>query len=212
MLRRIFVGGVALAAAAITLTACGQLDSKSGDDLGAGPVTSSAPARPKQLFADNFESTCDGKPSPFAKAYDAAAAGHKVVLFETYRDGEWVDGSSGLPIEWVVKFESNGDAYAAVDVTVCLKRTAAKFVKECRGYEVDGKPDALVVKMHSATWVMSVHEAQTGKELASKEVAATDTTCEKYVVGAPKGATTLDEFAKVPDKDVVAFAKPFVQP
>ena len=212
ILRRIFVGGMALAAAAITLTGCLRYDSKSGDDAGTGAVASSTSARPKQLFADNFEPTCDGKPSPFAKTYDATAAGHKVVLFETYRDGDWVDGSSGLPTEWTVKFESNGDAYAAVDVTVCLKRTAATFVKECRGYEVDSKPDALVVKMHSATWVMSVHEAKTGKELASKQVAATDTTCEKYVVGAPKGATTLDEFAKVPDKDVVAFAKPFVQP
>ncbi|GIJ49583.1 hypothetical protein Val02_64690 [Virgisporangium aliadipatigenens] len=208
LLRRIFVGGMALAAAVSTLTACGERGSESGGALGASPSA----VRPKQLFADNFEPVCDGKPFPFAKAYDAAATGHKAVLFRTYRDGAWVDGSSGLPADWTVKFEAGGDAYAAVDVTVCLKRTAATFVKECRGYEVNGKPDALVVKMHSATWVMSVHEAQTGKELASKEVAATDTTCTRYVVGAPKDATTLDEFAKVPDEDVVAFAKPFVQP
>jgi hypothetical protein len=212
MLRRSLTGAMALATVAITLAACGQLGSGSSDDPGSGEPVAAPPVRPKQLFADDFKSVCEGKPSPFAKPYDVATAQHKVVLFETYRDGKLADGSSGLPAEWTVQYDANGDAFAAVDVTICVKRTAATFAKECRGYEVDGKPDALVVKMHSAAYAVSVHEALTGKELGSKEIAATDTTCPRYVVGAPKGATTMDEFADVPDEDIVAFAKPFVQP
>jgi hypothetical protein len=46
-----------------------------------------------------------------------------------------VHSSTELPVAWTVTFDPNGDAFAAVDLTICVKRTAATFAKDCTGYE-----------------------------------------------------------------------------
>jgi hypothetical protein len=203
-MRRISAGAMSLAVAAIALTACGQFSSGSSDDSGG-----QAGSRPDKLFPEDFHPTCEGKPSPYAKAYDPAAPVHKVVMISSYRDIKLSDGSRRLPADWTVKYKSDGDAFAEVDLTVCVVRTAETFAKDCN---VDHEPSPLLVKMHSATYAMSVHEAKTGKELAAKTVAANDTTCPPYIIGGPKDTNTMNEYAEVKDAEVVAFAKPFVKP
>jgi hypothetical protein len=205
---------LAVAVVAVTLTACGPFKSKSGDDRQAAdkPGAVATKARPTQLFPDNFKAACEGASFSLARPYDKAATGHKAVFFETSADGELADSSQYLPDDWTVLFDANGDAYAAVDLTICAKRTAAKFVKDCDGYKIDDKPDPLVVKMHTATYALSVHESNTGKELATKSVEATDGSCPTYLFRVEKGTTTMDKYAVLTEEQVTAFAKPFVQP
>jgi hypothetical protein len=212
-MRRILNTAMALAVVATTLMACGRFDSGSSDDSPASGKAGSAPAtRPKQLFAETFKPACEGVPIPFAKPYDKASPGHKAILFMPYREGGLVDSSSELPTDWTVTFDVNGDAFAAVDLTICVKRTAVTFTKDCTGYEVDDKPDALVVKMHTATYVMTVHEASTGTQLAAQDVRATNTSCPTSLYAIPAGTTTMNEYARPSAEEIIAFAKPIVQP
>ena len=66
--------------------------------------------------------------------------------------------------------------------------------------------------MHTATYTMSVHEASTGNQLAAKDVTATDTSCPTSLFGIPAGTTTMNEYARPPKDEIVAFAKPIVAP
>jgi hypothetical protein len=209
LLRRL-TSVAAIAVLAITLAGCGS--SGSGSQA-AGGTTSTAPAHPKQLFADDFQPVCEGATVSAAKAYDkTATTGHKAVYLETYKDGNLVDSSSELPDDWTVQFTATGNAYAAIDVVVCGKRTAQKFAESCDGYTVDNKPDALVVKMYTATYTLTAYEATTGKKLGTKVVAASDGTCPMSEFSVAAGTKTMNDYATPPSEQIVAFAKAFVQP
>jgi hypothetical protein len=212
-MRQALKSALALLAVAGLLTACGPFKSKSGsDDQAVDKPGSTSQTRPKQLFADNFKPGCEGASYSFAKPYDKAATGHKAVMFETYRESGLLEESQYLPDDWTVKFDTNSDAFAAVDVTICAKRTAQKFVKNCDGYTVDDKPDPLVVKMYAATYTVSVRESNTGKELGTKNIDATDAECPTSLFGIDKGTTTMNDYSVLKEEQITAFAKPFVQP
>ena len=195
-----------LALLGAALAACGG---SSGSDSGSPPDGASQPQ--KQHFANDFEPACEGVAMSTARAYDKAAAGHKVVYFMTNKEGGLVDVSTQLPQDWWVKFETNSDAYGEVDLVICAKRTSQTFVKDCDGYKVDDQPSPLVVRWHTARYLVTVHEAATGKELAAKEIAATDADCPMFY-SIPDDTERVDDFASPPDEQIVAFAKPFVQP
>jgi hypothetical protein len=191
----------------VAVTACGSSGSGSGSGAGSAPTPP-----PKKLFTEDFKAVCEGAPVSAAKPYDKVAPGHKAVYLATYKDSGLVDSSTDLPDDWTVKFDENTDAYAAVDVVVCAKRISEKLVKSCDGYEVDDKPNPLVVKMHTAKYTVTAHEAHTGKELGRTTVAANDGACPTSVFGVEEGTTTMNDYASPPDEKIVAFAKKFVQP
>jgi hypothetical protein len=196
-----------LALLVVAATACGASgDSGSGSGGGAAP-----PPPDKKLFAEDFKPVCEGAPVSAAKPYDKAATGHKVVYMKTYKDSGLLDSSTELPADWTVKFDANGNAFAEVDLVVCAKRTAEKLAKRCDGYKVDDKPNALVVKMHTAKYTVTAHEATTGKELGRTTVAANDGSCPQSVFGIEQGTTEMNEYDSPPSENIVAFAKKFIQ-
>jgi hypothetical protein len=203
---------VPLAFLAAALTACGD-SSDSGSAAGVGPGNARVTSRPpKLLFSDDFEPSCQGVALTAAKAYDkASTAGHKVVYFKTYKDGSLLDSSSSLPKDWSVALSTSEDKYAAVDLVVCANRVKETFVKNCSGYKVKDKTSPLVVKWHTATYKITVHEAATGKELAAKEIAAKDADCPMFYT-IPEGETEVDDYAVPSEETIIAIAKPFVQP
>jgi hypothetical protein len=214
-MRQLIKGALAVIILAGTLTACGPFKkaSKGGEAVDKpGAVTVTTQARPKQLLPDSFKGNCDGATYSFAKPYDKTATGHKAIFFETYRDHGYLDESQYLPDDWTVKFDAATDAYAAVDLTICAKRTAEAFVKDCTGYTVDDKPDPLVVKMFSATYTVTAHESNTGKELGTKTLKATNADCPTSLFGIDKGTTTMNDYAQLTDEQVAGFAKPYVLP
>jgi hypothetical protein len=218
-IRKSVAGGLPAVALLITLAACGPGASTAGGagggaggGGGSGGV-STTPTRATPLFADDFSPVCEGATVKAATPYDkSGTTGHKAVYLETYKDGNLVDSSTELPDDWTVQFTATGNAYAAIDVVICAKRTAQTFATNCDGYTVDDKPDALVVKMYTATYTVSAFEATTGKQLGTAQLAATDGTCPLSEFNVAKGTTTMNDYA-TPSKDqIVAFAKPFVQP
>lgn len=193
---------------AVAATACGATGgSGSGSGAGAAP-----PPPDKKLFAEDFKPVCEGAPVSAAKPYDKAATGHKAVYMKTYKDSGLLDSSTELPADWTVKFDANGNVFSEVDLVVCAKRTSEKLAKRCDGYKVDDKPNALVVKMHTAKYTVTVHEATTGKELGRTTVAANDGACPQSVFGIEQGTTEMNEYDSPPDEQIVAFAKTFIQP
>jgi hypothetical protein len=185
--------------------------SPSGTSTEAGGQKASTPSITTPLFPDDFKGVCQGATVSKAKAYDAkAATGHKVILFQTFKDS-LIEQTTQLPSDWRVTFDANADAYAAVDLIACSVRTDATFVKDCDGYQKDGKTTANIAKLHGATYKLTVREATTGKELASKDLTAEADDCPMFVTF-EGDSDTVNYYESPPDEAYVDFIKPFVQP
>ena len=195
------------AAALAALGSCGRGggNSAAAGGNGAGAV---APAPAGQLFPDNFKGVCSGAWVSAATAYVAGSKAHKALFFETYKD-DFSDHSSSLPADWTVQYSQTGDAFRAIDLVVCAKRTAAKEVKVCDKYKTDGKPSANKVRWHTATYELTAWEAKTGKKLAQSSVEATDADCPMFENFSSEGET-VDDYASPSSAQVADFLKPHV--
>lgn len=191
--------------ACAALAACGGNEDTaagSGAEDGAGTVQAS------QLFPDSFKGVCSGASVSTATAYDPAATTHKALYFRTYED-DFTDQSSSLPGDWTVQFSPEGDALRAIDLVVCAKRTAAREVKVCDGYEDDDKPTQNKVRWHTATYEVTVREALTGKQLAQTTLEATDSDCPMF--WSFDGDSETDQgFASLSDSAVADFLRPHI--
>lgn len=206
--RSVMAFPVALALAA--LAACGGGGSDAGNGardanaLQAAQADSAAPG--SLLLPDNFKGVCSGAPVSAAAAYDPAGRAHKALYFATYKDG-LIDRSSSLPNDWTVTFSASSDALRAVDLVVCARRTAARQLKVCDGYQSNGRPTRNQVRWHSATYELSVREARTGRELAKTTVEATDSTCPMFQTF-ESDSETVDGYASPSDTAVADFLRP----
>lgn len=191
---------VALAA----LASCGgeQDAASEGDAAGTEVAVGS------QLFPDNFKGVCSGASVSTATAYDPAATSHKALYFATYED-DLMDQSSSLPADWTVQWSQEGDALRAIDLVACARRTAAREVKVCDGYENDDRPTQNKVRWHTATYELSVREATTGKELATTTLEATDADCPMFWTF-DGDADIQDGYASLPDTAVADFLRPHI--
>lgn len=192
------------------MTLCvASLAACSGDKSGSDGGTSTPAA--EKLFPTNFEGVCSGASVSAATPYDKNAASHKALYF-VIGDGEVSDYSSSLPQDWTVTFKPEGNAFKAIDLVACAKRTADKMVKVCEDYKVDGKPTKNKLRLHSATYELSVHEAVTGKQLGeSKTLKAEDSTCPMFASFDGENETK-NEYTRLKDAVVSDFLKPYVQP
>ena len=128
------------------------------------------------------------------------------MYFATYKD-DLLDQSSSLPPDWTVQFSAEGDALRAIDLVACAKRTAAREVKVCDGYESDGAATQNKVRWHTATYELSVREARTGKTLAETTVEATSTDCPMFM-NFDGTSDTVDGYASPADSAVTEFLRP----
>jgi hypothetical protein len=190
-----------------TLAGCGSRGGNTAASAGGGSATQAA-APAGQLFPDAFKGVCSGASVSAATAYVPGSKAHKALYFETYKD-DFSDHSSSLPADWTVQYSQTGDAFRAIDLVVCAKRTAAKEVKVCDKYKTDGKPSQNKVRWHTATYELSAWEAKTGKKLAQSMVEATDTDCPMFESFSSEGET-LDDYASPSRAAVADFMKPHV--
>jgi hypothetical protein len=160
-----------------------------------------------QLFADNFSGVCSGATVSTATAYDPAGTSHKALYFATYRD-DLLDQSSHLPRDWTIQWSPNGDALRGIDLVVCARRSAAREVKMCDGYQSNGHATQNRVRWHSATYELSVHEAKTGRQLGmTSTVEATSQDCPSFV-SFQSDSETIDMYAQPVDSAVADFLRP----
>jgi hypothetical protein len=192
-------------AAVLALAALASCGGK--QDAGDGG-TSAETAQASQLFPDDFKGVCSGASVSRSTAYAPDASGHKALYFATYED-DFTDRSSSLPGDWTVQFSPDGDALAAIDLVVCARRTAAKEVKVCDGYETDDKATENKVRWHTATYELSVREARTGKELGKTTLEATDSDCPMFM-SFDGDSDTVDAYASLPDAAVTDFLRPHI--
>lgn len=201
---KVIVFPAALVALAV-LASCGEdADSGSANQSGGGAATAQA----SQLFPDNFKGVCSGASVSAATAYDPAGSAHKALYFSTYED-DLMDRSSSLPPDWTVQFSPEGDALRAVDLVVCGRRTAAREVKICDGYQSRGNATQNRVRWHTATYDFTVREARTGRQLAQATVEATDTDCPMFM-NFDGDSDTVDGFASPSDSAVADFLRPHI--
>lgn len=184
------------------LGACGE--KKDPGDSGAGSAEASQP--PAQLFADDFKGVCSGASVASATAYDPAGKAHKALYFGSYKD-DLTDRSTSLPDDWTVQYAPEGDAYKAIDLVVCARRTAAKEVKICDGYKDKDKPTENKVRWHTATYTVSVAEAKTGRKLAETTIEATDSDCPMFM-SFDGNDSTVDSYASLSDTAIADFLRP----
>ena len=198
---------LAVILASAALASCGEgSETADGSDAEAGSGTEVAVG--SQLFPDNFKGVCSGASVSNASHYDQDARPHKALYFETYKD-DLMDQSSTLPPDWTVLFSPDEDALKAIDVVACAKRTAAREVKVCDGYETDDKPTQNKVRWHTATYELSVREATTGRELATTTIEATDSDCPMFMTF-DGDSDTVDGYASLSDSAVADFLRPHI--
>ena len=89
------------------------------------------------------------------------------------------------------------------------RRTAAKEVKVCDGYENDDRPTQNKVRWHTATYEVTVREAKTGKELAKTSMEATDADCPMFQTF-ESDTETVDDYAELSDSAVADFLRPHI--
>ena len=112
--------------------------------------------------------------------------------------------------DWTVQFSPDGDAFTAVDLVVCARRTAARQVKVCDEFENDGRPTQNPVRWHTATYELSVREARTGRQLGETTTAeATSTNC-PIIKMFDSPTETVDGYASLPDSVVADFLRPHI--
>ena len=198
---------VPFVALVVLLASCGGSSSGAGSSDGGGGTTATTVAA--KLFADNFTGVCQGAGMSQAREY-AKTGTHKALYFETYKDS-LLDQSTQLPADWTVQFDAKTNAYAAIDIVACGVRTAQTFLKDCTGYQEDGKDTGHTVKLYSATYTVTVHQATSGKTLGTTTMSADDSTCPSFQ-SFDEGETTVKSYDS-PGKDkITAFLKPFIQP
>jgi hypothetical protein len=189
------------------LAACGgDRGANAASDANSGAGADAAP--PSQLFSDNFKGVCSGASVSTATAYDRAARTHKALYFASYKD-DLTDRSSSLPGDWTVTWSAQGDALRAIDLVVCARRTAAREVKICDGFQNHGVPTQNKVRWHTATYELSVREARSGRSLAQTTVEATDTECPMFM-SFDGDSETVDAYASPSDSAVADFLRPHI--
>ncbi len=199
--------GLALAA----LAACGG-DKAGSAGSGANAAAAANTAQPEValgsvLFPDNFKGVCSGAPVSAATAYDPQATAHKALYFATYRD-DFLDQSSSLPRDWTIQWSPEGDALRGIDIVVCARRTAAREVRVCDGYQNHGAPTQNRVRWHTATYELSVREARTGRQLGqTTTVEATASECPSFMTF-HSDSETVDGYASLSDSAVADFLRP----
>ena len=205
---RTFITAPAIALAIAALAACGaDKDGSAGADANHATGADGGPIA--KLFPEDFKGVCSGASVSAATAYDPAGTAHKAVYLATYKD-DFLDQSSSLPNDWTVQFTPDKDAYQAVDLVVCARRTAQRELKICDGYKDDGKPTQNKVRWHTATYELSVHEARTGKKLGEKTAEATDSDCPMFM-NFDGTSDTVDAYASLPDSTVADFLRPHMK-
>ena len=165
-------------------------------------------AAASRLLPDSFKGVCSGAGVPTATAYDPAATAHKALYFGTYRD-DFMDRSHSLPDAWTVRFSASSDALRAIDLVVCARRTAAREVKVCDGFQSNGRPTQNRVRWHTATYELSVREARTGRELAKTTAEASSTDCPMFQTFQGE-SDTIDGYASLSDTVIADFLRPHV--
>jgi hypothetical protein len=204
---RTFIAFPAAVLAFAALASCGgHRDKSGGSDTKSGTGASTAQA--SLLFPDNFKGVCSGASVSAATAYDPGAKAHKALYFVTYKDG-FSDRSSSLPDDWTVQFSPSSDAFRAIDLVACARRTAAREVKICDGYKTNGNATQNKVRWHTATYQLSAWEAKTGKKLAETTVEATDSECPMFE-NFDNPSETVDEYASLSDSAVADFLRPHI--
>lgn len=199
--------------AALALAGCdGGADEGSGTDTetaAAGDTaTDTADAPAKKLFANDFKGVCSGATVSGATAYDPEAESHKAVMFETWKNDDFIDrSSSALPDDWTVQFSADDDVYRQVDLVVCAKRSAAQKVKTCDGYKSDGKETRNKVNWHTATYDVTLVEATTGKTVAETTIEANDDSCPMFQ-SFEGTSDTVDGYARPTEPAITEFVKP----
>lgn len=202
---------IAFPAAALALAALAACGGDKGANAGGEAKGGNAAevAVGSVLFPDNFKGVCSGASVSAATAYDPAATTHKALYFATYRD-DFLDQSSSLPGDWTIQWSPNGDALRGIDLVVCARRTAARQVRVCEGYQNHGRPTQNRVNWHSATYQLSVREARTGRQLgqtATVEAAASD--CPMFQTF-HSDMETVDAYASLSDTAVADFLRPHI--
>ncbi|HYI47186.1 MAG TPA: hypothetical protein VEX35_01865 [Allosphingosinicella sp.] len=197
-------------AALLAFAALGSCGGDGGSNAGSGAKSGpGAPtAQASRLFPDNFKGVCSGASVSAATAYDRAATAHKALYFATHRD-DFTDRSSSLPDDWTVRFSPNSDAFRAIDLVVCARRTAARQVKICDEYQNDGRATQNSVRWHTATYELSVREARTGRKLAETTVEATNSDCPMFM-SFRSDSETVDAYASLSDSAVADFLRPHI--
>jgi hypothetical protein len=97
----------------------------------------------------------------------------------------------------------------AIDLVVCARRTAAREVRICDGFQSNGRPTQNRVRWHTATYELSVREARTGRQLAQTTVEATASQCPMFM-SFQGDSETIDGYASLSDSAVADFLRPHI--
>ncbi|HEX2239629.1 MAG TPA: hypothetical protein VHJ82_00585 [Actinomycetota bacterium] len=196
--RLLLLGLVAL----VSLAACGGGDdgADTATDAGGG-VTPAV-----ELFSTDIEQVCAGGTVAAAAPYDPSAdAIHPMLAFEGAAP-ELTEMTLDFPEGWVAQFPD----VEKTELVACLDRTKETFVKTCEGYKSDESDETFSVQLYDAEYDVTLYAAQSGEEIASTTLEATDEDC-PMLAFFDEGEETQIEYASA-DKQLRQFVQKYVAP
>jgi hypothetical protein len=158
------------------------------------PGEDAAPTDPAFLLPADFEQVCGGGTVSGAAPYDESPGLHPVLAFEG-EDPEYEYSSLTLPEGW----QSESVSVADTQLVACLDRIKEERVLVCEDYESDDFPEPFDVEVYSATWDVTLYEANTGEEVASGKISATEKEC-PFIVFYDEGEEVQREYADQSDQ------------
>jgi hypothetical protein len=143
--------------------ACGKGDGTDATPT-ATPTFSAKPPPERPLQERDLEKVCGEAAEARAKPYDAKAPGiHPLVIFARDSDAEQYHASNiSMLDEWTAEKATD------YELVACVTKKSRNKVKEC---VFDDKKPTRYLEIYEATYDIAIHEASTGKKIASKTVA-----------------------------------------
>ncbi|HVF53761.1 MAG TPA: hypothetical protein VNC78_09180 [Actinomycetota bacterium] len=156
-----------LVVALLVFGACGGGSDTSDTAGDTAPATDeSAPAVDEYVASSDFEQVCGGGTVSASAPYEKTKGIHPLLAFDG-EDPEYTQMTLDFPEGWEADTLSPQEA----ELVACLNRTSEKLEETCEGYESDDNPgETFAVELYSATYDVTLYEAQTGAEVTTGKI------------------------------------------
>jgi hypothetical protein len=171
----------------------------------------SAPNPDQNLTSYSFDLTCNGIGLTKAMAYEPEdGAINQIIVMSDSTIGAQYDEytqhyTSDMPEEWFPQIVDGTFVYDAVELVLCVHRTAVEPLDIPCEFE-----DGYSIKVHNATYEMTLRSPQTA-EIIAQETITNEGSCPTMFSMFTEGQKEEDRFADVADAQIQAFIEPYVK-
>lgn len=170
----------------------------------------SEPNPDQSLSPAAFDLVCQGTGLTQAAPYTPDDGRNQAIVMSDSTIGAQYDQyntryNREMPEEWFPQVVDGTFNYSAVELVLCISRTAAEPVDVACDFE-----DGYSINVHNATYELVLRTASTA-EIVAQESVTNDGRCPTMFSLFTEGEKNVDQFADVDDSQIEALIEPYVQ-